>query len=360
VTRRLRDEFEVADPQRGPAHGAPEPEGAGGDAERPRAARVPPWAAAAAGRFALVGAWILLIVCFGVLKPDTFLTGANFATIFGSQAVLATLALALIIPMTAGDYDLSVAFTLMLSAMITALLNVNEGWPILPAMAAGLLAGTGVGLFNGMVVTYFRIDAIIVTLGTGTFIGGLVLWMSDSNTISGVSNGLVSWVIARHVLGVPIAFYYVVALAAVLWYVFEFTPTGRRLLIVGRGRAVARLSGIHVDRMRVGAFAASGFLSAGAGLLYAGTSGAADPTSGQQLLLPAFAAAFLGATAIMPGRFNPWGTLIAVYFLVTGITGLQLLGVEGFVQELFYGGALVIAVVFSQIARRREALEGSA
>jgi len=88
-------------------------------------------------------------------------------------------------------------------------------------------------------------------------------------------------------------------------------------------------------------------------VLYVGTIGGADPTSGLQFLLPSFAAAFLGATAIVPGRFNPWGSLVAVYFLVTGITGLTLLGVQSFVQNLFYGGALVVAVVLSQIARRR-------
>jgi len=96
-------------------------------------------------------------------------------------------------------------------------------------------------------------------------------------------------------------------------------------------------------------------LAVDGGILYAGTSGAAGPSSGLELLLPAFAAAFLGATTIRPGRFNAWGTLIAVYFLVTGITGLQLMGAESYVQNLFYGAALVLAVAFSQIVRRRRA-----
>jgi ribose transport system permease protein len=142
-----------------------------------------------------------------------------------------------------------------------------------------------------------------------------------------------------------------------MFYVFEYTPLGRRLLFVGRGRSVARLSGIRVGRVRWGAMIASGLISALAGILYAGTLGSADPTSGLSFLLPAFAAAFLGATSIMPGRFNPLGAVIAVYFLVTGITGLQILGVQTFVQQLFYGGALVLAVALSQLARRREATE---
>ncbi len=311
-------------------------------------------------RYALVGAWIVVIAVFAIARPDTFLTSANFATIFGSQAVIVALTLALIVPMTAGDYDLSVAFTLTLSTMVIAILNVNHGWGIVPAIVVALAIGAVIGLFNGIVITFFGIDAIIVTLGTGTFIGGVVLWISQSNTISGVSQKLVNLVVANKFLGIPLEFYYALAIAAVIWYVFEFTPLGRRLLIVGRGRNVARLSGLRVERIRVGALMTSGVLSALAGVLYAGTTGAADPTSGTQLLLPAFAAAFLGATAIMPGRFNPWGSVIAVYFLVTGITGLQLLGVESFVQDLFYGGALVIAVALSQLARRRQVMEPGA
>ena len=103
------------------------------------------------------------------------------------------------------------------------------------------------------------------------------------------------------------------------------------------------------------ALGAAGFVAAGAGVLYVGNSGAADPSSGTQLLLPAFAGAFLGATVIKAGRFNAWGSLIAVYFLVTGITGLQMLGVSSFVQDLFYGGALVIAVGLSRLSRGRAA-----
>jgi ribose transport system permease protein len=115
------------------------------------------------------------------------------------------------------------------------------------------------------------------------------------------------------------------------------------------------LSGIRVRRVRIGSLAVSGLISAFAGVIYAGTIGAADPASGLQFLLPAFAAVFLGATAITPGRFNPWGSLIAIYFLITGITGFELLGINTFVQDLFYGGALVLAVVLSSIARRRRA-----
>jgi ribose transport system permease protein len=239
--------------------------------------------------------------------------------------------------------------------MTLAILNVDHGWSIWTAIVAALAVGLLVGLINGALVVLFDIDSLIATLGTSTFMAGVILWMSNSQTISGVSDSLINIVVVNRFLGIPLEFYYGIALGLVLLYVFEFMPVGRRLLFVGRGRSVARLSGIRVTRLRWGAFAASGLISAFAGVLYAGTLGSADPTSALSFLLPAFAAAFLGATTIMPGRFNPIGSIAAVYFLVTGITGLQLLGVQTFVQQLFYGGALVLAVALSQLARRRDA-----
>jgi ribose transport system permease protein len=307
-------------------------------------------------RLALPLAWGLVIVLFGVLEPDTFLTTTNFQTIFGSQAVLVVLTLALLIPLTAGDYDLSIASVLSLAAMIVALLNVDHSWPVGWAVLVALVAGAVTGAIHGAVVVLLDLDPFIITLGSATFVSGVVLWISDSRTIGGISDNLVDPVIVHELLGIPLVFYYGLLLCIVLWYVFELTPVGRRLLFVGRGRNVARLSGVRVRRIRWGAFVASGAISALAGVLYAGTTGGADPSSGASFLLPAFAAAFLGATSIVPGRFNPWGSFIAVYFLVTGITGLQLLGVESFVQQLFYGGALIVAVVLSRLIRGRPAV----
>jgi ribose transport system permease protein len=305
-------------------------------------------------RYGLIIAWAVVIAIFGALRPETFLTWPNFATILGSQAVLVVATLGLIIPLTAGDYDLSLASVLTLSSMLIAVLNVNHGVPIGLAILAALGVGILAGIVNGFFVTFFRIHSLIVTLGVGTFLHGITLWISDSMTISGISFDLVNAVIVWRILGVPLEFYYALTLCLVVWYIFSYTALGRRLLFVGRSREVARLSGIRVDRVRWGSLIASGFLGALAGVLYAGTTGAADPSSGMTYLLPAFAASFLGATSINPGRFNPWGAAIAVYFLVTGITGLSILGISTFVQDLFYGGALVIAVTLSQIVRGRE------
>lgn len=304
---------------------------------------------------ALPLAWVAIVVVFGFLRPETFLSTANLSSILASQAILVVVALGLIVPLTAGDYDLSVASVVLLSAMLVAILNARLGVPIPLAILAALGAGVIVGLINGALVVLIRIDSLIVTLGMGTFVTGFVQFISSSNTVSGISSALVDLVIVKRFLGIPLSFYYAMVIALSVWYVFSYTPVGRRLLVVGRGREVARLSGIRVGAVRWGSLVASAGIAAFAGVLYAGTSGAASPTSGLELLLPAFAAAFLGATAINPGRFNAWGTVVAVYFLVTGITGLQLLGAQNYVQNLFYGAALIFAVALSQFVRRRRA-----
>lgn len=306
-------------------------------------------------KYALVLALIAVVVVFSALRPETYPTANNLQNILGSQAVLLVLALGLIVPLTAGEFDLSAVSTMSLAAMTIAVLNVQHGWSLLPAIAVAVLACLVVGLINALLVVRLQIDSFIATLGSGTVVLGVVQWISDSTSVTGVDSALVNATIGTRIFGVSLQFYYALALVLIMAVIFQYTPIGRRLLFVGRGAQVARLSGLHVDRIRGGALVTSALVAALAGIVYAGMLGGADPSSGQSFMLPAFAAAFLGATAIVPGRFNAFGTLVAVYFLVAGVVGLQMLGVASFVQQLFYGGALVVAVALSGAVRRRTA-----
>ncbi len=326
--------------------------------ETPGAAAVPSKnLARSAERFALPAIWVILLVVFSVLRPDTFLTLANFSAMFSSQTSLLVLALAVTIPLTAGDFDLSVGSTAGLSAMTIAVLNVQYGVGIWWAVLAGLLVSVLVGVVNSALTILVGVDTLIVTLGMGTLLQGVISWMGNFSVVTGVSKSLVNAVVRTRILGIPIEFWYGLALCAIMWYFMELTPLGRRLLMVGQSRKVAQLSGLRVGALRAGALMSSALLAGVAGALVVGTTGSADQTSASQLLLPAFAAAFLGATTILPGRFNAIGVLVSVLFLVTGITGLQQLGVPSFVQNLFYGAALIAGVVLSHavgIARQKK------
>jgi ribose transport system permease protein len=303
-------------------------------------------------------AWALLVVGFGAAEPSRFLTIANFSNIFGSQAVLFVLAMALLVPLTNGDIDLSVGAMSGLVSMVVAVLNVNHGVPILWCLLVGLVVGLFCGLVNGLIVIWVDADPFIVTLGTGTVFTGIVYWLSGEATITGVSSGLSQWTFINQWLGIPIEFYYGVGIMLVIWYVLTFTPFGQRALFVGRNREVARLSGFEVSRTRLIGFVVAGLITAISGILYAGTTGSASPSTGDTLLLPAYAAAFLGLTTIQPGRFNAFGSAIAIYFLATGIAGLELYGAQAFVQQLFYGGILVIAIVISRLISRHRRARG--
>jgi ribose transport system permease protein len=298
----------------------------------------------------LIVAWLALIVVFGLVEGGTFLNRATLSGIFGTQSVLVVVALGLLFPLTAGDYDLSVGGNISLSMMLVAILNVNLHLPVLAAVAVALSVGALVGVVNGAITVAFDINPFIVTLGTGTVLDGITYWISGSNTVSNVSSNLSKWTFTEQIGGISLEFYFCVVIAAVIWLVFNYLRGGRHLLYTGQNRNVAKLSGVRIGLARSYAFVACGILASVAGVLYVGTSGGASPGAGDSYLLPAYAAVFLGATTIVPGRFNPWGTLVAVYFLVTGITGLTLLGASSYVQDLFYGGALVFAVIFSRLS----------
>ena len=304
-------------------------------------------------RYGILVVWLAVIAVFSILRPDTFFTFGNVQTIAGSQAVLVILTLGLIVPLAVGEFDVSIAGVMGLSLVLVGWLNVLQGWGIVASILVALAAGLLVGAVNAFFVVVVQVESIVVTLGMGTLLTGVAVGINDQST-GGISQGLVDFV-GNSFLGLPLAFYYGLALTVIWWYVLSYTPLGRYVYFVGAGRDVARLSGIPVDRIRVGSFLVSGLTGALAGVVLAGWLGASDPNVSGTYLLPCFAAAFLGAAVINPGRFNPWGTLIAAYFLVTGVTGLELIGLAGWIEQVFYGASLVLAVAFSRLAGRREA-----
>ena len=310
-----------------------------------------PSLAGLADRYGILVAWALIIGLFTVLEPNTFFTFANLQIVLGTQAVLLILALALLLPLTVGEFDLSVTGALGIALILVGYLNILRGWNILAAIAVALLSGVVIGLVNVFFVMVVRVESIVVTLGSGTMWLGVGYGIYGAN-ISGVSEGLVS-VTRNSVFGVPYAFWYGLVLTLVFFYVYSFTPLGRYLYFVGSNRQVSKLSGIPVSLIRAGSLMASAIVASIAGIVLAGVLGGSGPNIASGYLLPAFAAVFLGATAISPGRFNPLGTFIAVYFLITGITGLELLGYSGWVENVFYGASLVLAVALSRLAARR-------
>ena len=305
-------------------------------------------------RYAILIVFAIMVAVFGADLPSTFLSIGNLSNILGSQAVLFILVMAVLLPTVVGDFvDLSLGSSLGLSAMTLAVLNVQHGWPVLLACLAAIGAAVVVGLVNVFFVVYFDNDPFIVTLGTMTIVQGVIYIVSGSNSVGIVSTNLSNWIFGNDFLQIPLEFYYGLAIFLIVWYVLSFTPVGQKALVIGQSREVARLSGVRVTRQRSWAYILGAAIAAIAGIAYAGTNGTVDPGAGSTLILPAYAAVFLGATAIKPGRINPVGALFAVYFLATGTVGLELLGTQSYYQQIFYGAALVAAVTIPKATRDR-------
>ncbi|MEX0426731.1 ABC transporter permease [Nocardioides sp. DS6] len=305
-----------------------------------------------AERLALPVVFIAIIVVFSVLKPAQFASWSNVSNILGSQAVLFVLALAALMPSITGDFDLSLGGVMGLTAVVVGNLNTESGMNIWLAALIGVAVAVLAGIVNGFFVVTCDTNPLITTLGMGTVLTGLIYYVAGSKTIVGIDDDLTRWTFTAKLFDVPFEFWYGVIIMMIIWWMTTYHPLGLRALFVGQSRDVARLSGIRVSRIRFGGFVLGGFIAGLAGLLFLGTTGSADPTASGPYLLPAYAAVFLGATSIKPGRFNALGTGLAVYFLATGTTGLQILGAQNYVQQLFYGAALVLAVVLSRQIRR--------
>jgi len=304
-------------------------------------------------RFAALVFWLLLAVLYGVLRPDTFLTAGTFQTIFGSQQALVFLTAALLCTIIVGEFvDMSVASNFGFAAVLVAVLNVNQHWNVWLAAIAAIAVSTLVGLVNGWLTVLLGVNTIVVTLGMGTFLLGLGLWITNLTPVSGLPSGFAE-IALYTIAGLPIGFYEGLVLMLVFAYVMRFTPLGRNMRFVGANREVSRLAGIRVNRLRLGAFTVAGLIAGAGGVVAAAATGGFDATVSQSYLLPIFAATFLGTAILEPGKFNPLGTLLAVYFLATGILGLQLLGAAGWVSSVFYGGVLVVAVTISTLLHRK-------
>ena len=304
--------------------------------------------------YGLVILTVFLIILFSVLLPDTFPTVLNLRAILSDKSIIAMLSLAAMIPMVAGRIDLTVGYGIVLWHILAISLQVNFGvpWPLAVIIVIALGAFTGV--LNGILVEVAKIDAFIATLGTGTVLYAIALWHSGGRQVVGELDPNFYLLSGKWVLGLPITGFYVLVISLILWVVLEFTPVGRYLYAIGANQKAAELNGIPTRKFVVGAFVASGTLAALAGVLLASKLRIGQASVGLEFLLPALVGAFLGSTTIKPGRVNVWGTIIGVTILAVGISGIQQFGGSFWVEPLFNGATLLIAIGIAGYAQRKK------
>jgi ribose transport system permease protein len=318
-------------------------------AHRPRGGQL---AMTALERFGLPLLLVVVVIYFSLTEASTFPTVANAQSILSTQSVLAVLAIGGVVPFVAGQFDLSLPATLGLTQIVTATL-MSHGHSIATAVSVALLLGAVIGLVNGLVVSRLGVNSIITTLGTASLVQGFTTYVSDGSTIAtGQSATLLEFGYANW-LGVPRIAYLVAGVALLVGYLLTQTPTGRSFEAVGTNPRAARLVGLPEGRLTVSAFVIAGFIAGLAGIAQVAAAGSASPTFGPNLLLPFLTAVFLGATTIRPGRYSVTGTLLAVLFLAASLSGLALAGAPSYVEPIYDGAALILAVALSTVVRRR-------
>ena len=294
--------------------------------------------------------WAVLIVIFSVWQSN-FRTLATAHTIAGEQSISAILGLAVIVPLTCGAFDLSIGAVANL-ATINAVMFINNGWSWPLAAVVAVLISAAIGVVSGFFVVRLHVSSFITTLGIGSVITAMQIVVThNTQPVQPLSTSWANFA-NRTVFGFQIVFVYLLIIALVLWWVLEHTPVGRYLYAIGSSPEAARLSGVAVNRFTWLSLIASAAIAGIGGVIFASLTGP-SLTYGSGFLLPAFAAAFLGSTQIIPGRFNVWGTVMSIFVLGTGVEGLQLADPSAqWLNPMFSGVALVLAVAVA-VGRQR-------
>lgn len=306
---------------------------------------------------AMLGLAVVAGLFFSVLPrtSDVFPTVENLQALAGGQAVLLVATLAILVPLICDEFDLSVGANLGLAGILSAS-AMSSGAPLWLGVVIAICAGMGVGVVNGLLVTRAHVNAVVVTLGVATIIGGIVQAKTHGVSItSGIPAPLLN-LGSDNFAGVPLILIAAAIPTVGLYYVLDHTPLGRRLYMMGANRQAAKLVGLRTDRLLFVTFVLGGGLAGIAGVMQVGRAGSAVPSVGATFTLPAFAAAFLSAAAIKPGRFNVWGAVVAITFLAVINGGLNLAGAQDYVSNIVNGTALIVGVGLAVwLKRQRQA-----
>jgi len=306
------------------------------------------WANLGPRRLSAVYLAAVFFAIFSVIDPSTFPTSVTMRLVFGEGAVTCMLAMAFLIPLAAGAYDLSVGALMALALSLCIWFNLHTHLPAGLAAMIAVLACTLVGAVNGFVIVRLKVNSFIATLGMSQILLAAVTYISADREIVGNMPTSYADLGQNNVFGIPAVFVYLLVLSVVLWFVLEHTPAGRYLFATGGNEQAARLTGVRTDRVVWGSFIASGAICGLAGVIFSMQTPIFSTDTGPGYLFPAVTAVFLGASQFQQ-RPNVWGTFIAYFALAFGIQGLSLSSSSGAVwsQPLFEGAALIIAVAFA-------------
>jgi ribose transport system permease protein len=298
--------------------------------------------------YAIVVCVLALFVTL-TLTSDVFLTEVNMKNVLEAVSTYGIVACALTLLLIAGEFDLSVGATFILTGIIAAKLQPDIGtWP---ALAVGVAAATGVGVFNGIAVAYFRVNSFIATLATSLMVVGLGTKITDGFQLY-IEDPSFAVLGNEGVFGVKYAIWILAAFALVAGFVLARTKAGRWIYATGGNPEAARLSGINTRAVKVAAFAFSGFAAGVAGAVLISRTSTAIAGNGIDVVFIAFAAVVVGGTSVLGGRGAVWRTVLGLLFLEFIRNGFNLLEVDPYYQDIIRGGIILVAVAIDSLSRR--------
>jgi ribose transport system permease protein len=315
-------------------------------------------------RLSAVYLLIIFVAVFSILRPHTYFTHSTLTVVFNSGVVTCLLALAFLVPLTTGTFDLSIGAVMTFALIVIVKLYLANAMPLPVIAVLAVVLCACIGVINGLIVVRLHVTSFIATLASSQVLLAAALLITNNSTINGDFSSAWLQLGNGSFLGIPFAFYYLMVVAIVMWFVLEWTPLGRYLFATGGNAEAARLSGVATNGMIVGSLAASGALSGLAGVLYTMQIGVANPTVGSGLLFPAITAVFLGASQLSM-RPNVWGTILAFFALQFGEQGLDIISGSNaaWSAPMFEGIALVVAVALANrpiLARLRSRADHNA
>lgn len=294
----------------------------------------------------------IMIAIFSIAAPKAFPTVNNFINILNQASLTAIIAGGLTVALIVGEMDLSIGYHGSLAGVLVTGLMVKQGLPVWLAIVVVLAVAVVIGIVNGSIVTKFKVNSVIATLGIGSVLVGLTFAYSTGVPIaSGVPRAFTGIALGR-LWGIPHNILIMLVVLFVLWLLVNRTDLGQQIQAVGGNIEAARLSGIRVDRVKVIAFVATALCASLTGILLASLIGSGTASAADSYLLNAFAATFLGSATLKDGEFHIPGTFIGVLIIGIGFNGLAIFGAPTFYQYIFQGAILVIAVGLSSVARQ--------
>jgi len=299
----------------------------------------------------LLGLIAVVVLVMSIASPY-FFSASNFRAMAIGLVPTAIITIGMTLLLVSGAFDLSVGSVLALTGTVVALLIVR-GVPVVVAVPITALAGAGIGLVNGVLVTRLSVNPLVATLGTMSVARGLALVLTEGYSVSGLPPsfgfmGVASW------FGVPIMVVITIAMIVVADLALRHTRALRQLYYVGSNETAARLSGIRVDLVRIVAFVATSLLATLAGILLASRLMAGTPTAGSGLELQVLAAAVIGGASLRGGEGTVLGGFLGVVFVALINDAMTMLAVSIYWQMVVIGVVLTVAVALDMLVRRRQ------